>query len=537
MIKIYTKVLLIGLLWMIFSQNAYAQCEAGDLQTTTPDTLSLDETFDVMAINEVVPAQGGYGWLFDNTNTDGTGGLGGTFIFPGLTTSETLDSDLAGALSAIGFPLLEGTWVVRGAAYSDMDMAFETICSTTADSLVITFDNAIGNDMCFAGDLQTVDTVFVADGETFDLLVINEIIPAEGSYSWTFDNTNTDGTGSIGTLFNLFTPNTSSTFDNDLNGVLSSNILPVLEGTWIVRGEVFSDAQGINSCSITADSLVVIFGEASDECISGDLLTVGAVSLCGSETVDVEVANSNSPGAGGFGYLMQNSVTGGTGALDGDFVLFGVGEMLTVDAGLGGLLAQNQLNNFEGSWVLKAVSFNDIMNPLNSICSTSQDSLIITFSPELSLTLDNNGNTEIVSDLRGGVAPFTYSWSNGETTPNATDLSDGVLILSVTDAAGCFIDASIVLDNTSVEDIAGLESFTFGPNPTTGFATLDFKLDTEQNMIISIQSLDGRIIETITNQRTKGGVFDINMSDYNSGMYLLHISTNEGQYATRIMKQ
>ena len=139
--------------------------------------------------------------------------------------------------------------------------------------------------------------------------------------------------------------------------------------------------------------------------------------------------------------------------------------------------------------------------------------------------------------MDGGIPPFSYEWSNGETTANATDLSDGLLTLIVTDAVSCAIESAIDLQNTSVEDIPGLESFTLSPNPTDGFAQLDFKLKTEQDMIIGIRSIDGSITKTLINERTSGGLFNIDLSDYNSGIYLLHISTNEGQYATRIIKQ
>ena len=538
MVKIYTKLLMIGLALFAFAQQVYTQCDAGQLQTTAPDTVGLGETAFVMSINEVIPAfPGGYGWIFDNTNTDGTGGPGGLFIFPNTTPSESYNSDLGGVLSASGIPPLEGTWALRGAAFTDFDfmMPFASVCSVTADSILVTFDNALMN-MCAAGDLQTTGTVEVEDGETFDLLVTNEV--ATGPYGFTFDNTNTDGIGATGTTFTIFVPVPNSTFDNNINGVLSNNMLPILEGTWVVRGQAFSDPQGQVVCSTTADSLVVVFGAGSDVCISGDLLTNGAITLCGDEPTVLQAENFEPPSGGGFGYLIQNSVTGGTGSVGQDFILFNVTGMDALDAGLGGLLAANNFENFQGTWVFKAVSFDNATNPtLQSICSTSQDSLIVTFSPELSLSLENDGNTEIISDLDGGIPPFSYEWSNGETTANATDLSDGLLTLIVTDAVSCAIESAIDLQNTSVEDIPGLESFTLSPNPTDGFAQLDFKLKTEQDMIIGIRSIDGSITKTLINERTSGGLFNIDLSDYNSGIYLLHISTNEGQYATRIIKQ
>ncbi len=48
---------------------------------------------------------------------------------------------------------------------------------------------------------------------------------------------------------------------------------------------------------------------------------------------------------------------------------------------------------------------------------------------------DNTGNIDII--VTGGNAPYTYSWSNGETSSSLTGLYAGYYIVTVTDAHGC----------------------------------------------------------------------------------------------------
>lgn len=540
MIKIYIQIVLAGLLTFSVGTQALAQCEAGELQTITAVSVPFGASFDVMAINEVIPANGAYGWSFDNSNTDGGGALGGLFILPELTTSESFDNNLGGILSSNDFPLLTGTWVVKGVAMTDSADPFTTTCSVTIDSLIVTFED-IDAALCQAGDLQTTGMIQVADQETFDLMTINEVLPPEpGGYGWSLDNTYTDGTGGIDTFILLPGTATAIQADNDLGGLLSFFGLPPLEGTWIFRGVTFTDVNDpeASTCSITADSLIVVFGEIDQTCSEGQLLTIGTEVLCGNEQITVTATDFESPTGGGFAYLFQNSVTGGTGALGQDFPLVGVTGNDLIDLDLGGALSLNNFPPFEGTWVLKTLSYTDPNNVVGSACGISEDSLILVFSPELDVELVNAENIEIMSNITGGIPPYSYDWSDGQTTASAMDLEDGVLTLLVTDDAGCITESSIVLENTSVEDIDGLLSYQLGPNPTNGITQLDFRLESKQRMTISISAIDGSTPSTVlVNEFSSGGLFSLDLSEYSSGIYLLHISTEQGQYASRVVKQ
>ena len=69
--------------------------------------------------------------------------------------------------------------------------------------------------------------------------------------------------------------------------------------------------------------------------------------------------------------------------------------------------------------------------------------------PKLALEIDSVRNVKCCGDtsgaifisVTGGVAPYTYQWSNGATTQDITSLTLGVYTVKVTDAVGCEINS------------------------------------------------------------------------------------------------
>lgn len=81
------------------------------------------------------------------------------------------------------------------------------------------------------------------------------------------------------------------------------------------------------------------------------------------------------------------------------------------------------------------------------------------------------GGAFIDLTVDGATAPYTYAWSNGETTQDLNNLFPGYYNLSVTDALGCtFVEDSILISNCSTTDTVFLP-----PNATVTYCadTLD----------------------------------------------------------------
>lgn len=87
---------------------------------------------------------------------------------------------------------------------------------------------------------------------------------------------------------------------------------------------------------------------------------------------------------------------------------------------------------------------------------TLNDSAIISSPPELILSFTSNdvttnggSNGSINTSISGGITPYLFSWSNGATTQNLSNIPSGWYVLTVTDAHSCTIIDSLYIAEPS----------------------------------------------------------------------------------------
>ncbi len=614
------------------------------------------------------PTQGGYTWQFSD-GLGGTGGLAGGFTIVNSSPMETWDNDLNGILSSNGLDVLQGMWVIHGAIDPDITDPNDDPCSITADSLIVDFsdlsiasltdnadmsatvvaaggtmpygymwsdgqttetatglmngtivyvtvsdangceavDSLLMGSICDAGTMTTIGMIDVAcPNDTFDLAADSPSLPLNAGYGWYFDNS-LGGTGALDGLFVLtgidLPP--SSTYDNDLNGILSGNGLPPFAGTWIVKGAVYEDVNdAFNTiCSFTGDSLIVNFadsfisatavdngdltatatgtggtepytymwddGQTTETatglmdgqtisvtitdangceavatvtivefiCETGELVTTGDLLLCDDQ---IEVlqndGNHMAPATGGFGWVFDPSL-GGTGALDQQFILFGIADPADdlIDRDLGGLLSANGLPFFAGTWVIKGAVYSDTNDPFVTICMLTADSLTVTFSDSPTASATDNGDGTATASGTGGATPYTYVWSDGQTTETAVDLVTGTYTVTVTEANGCTGEASVDVMTIAVDNIASLEHVQVSPNPTSGFFRVDLALNTTEDVSLQVLDLVGRTVQSFAAAPVTDKVYEVNLENQAQGVYLIRLNIGDKVLMRRVV--
>ena len=120
------------------------------------------------------------------------------------------------------------------------------------------------------------------------------------------------------------------------------------------------------------------------------------------------------------------------------------------------------------------------------------------------------GNGYIDLDISGGVTPYTFSWSNGNTTSSPTNLDSGLYNLTILDSLGCALDTTIRVRHISELQVP---VFTNGTD-CDGFGGAAF-VDTSQIENYQIEWSTGETGTFITNLTT--GRYGVSILDTLSG--------------------
>lgn len=531
--------------------NFITECEAGTLLTTgVVQVMGPTETFTLEVEGEIVPntpTQGQFAWYFDNTNTNGSGGLGGAFWLNVGSGAEIMyNRDLNGILSGNGFPVMAGTWEVSSRVWNNAATTTTTDpCSMSTEFLTVLFDEAPIVTDCEAGTLTTTGTVMVDDANpTFTITSIDRVIPnspTQGGYTWFF-YPGVDGTGALGGAFSFgIIASESSTYDDDLNGVLSGNGFAPFGGTWHVKGQTSTDGTNVNTagdsvCDITVDSLTIVFPALDPgPCDAGQFVSTETQIVCpgGQAGVALVAGTDSIPLGGSLGWFFDNSVSGGTGGVPGGTLLTNASAPAAYNNDLNGILSGNGFAPLEGAFVLRSVMYTNPADPGGSICSISSDSILILFGDIVDLQIiDDSG------DLTAFVGPnfmdYTYLWSTGETTITITPPGPDSYSVTATDGLGCETVAELTLVSTNEADI--VNNLSVAPNPTSGLINVALDLPASKEVQLSVIDITGKEVMNLAPVTFSSRRFEVDLQGQAEGLYLLRFRIGDDVVTRRVIK-
>lgn len=139
--------------------------------------------------------------------------------------------------------------------------------------------------------------------------------------------------------------------------------------------------------------------------------------------------------------------------------------------------------------------------------------------------------------LQSGIGNVSYLWSTGATSPSITVSQYGEYWLRVTDAHTCVASDTVVIWwPTSAEVISGIDAkVKLFPNPVKD--ELNVWIESTKEEVYSLELINpiGLIVQRQLTTKSEKITDVIEMNNYNSGVYLLKISTSKGSAVFKII--
>lgn len=139
---------------------------------------------------------------------------------------------------------------------------------------------------------------------------------------------------------------------------------------------------------------------------------------------------------------------------------------------------------------------------------------------------DGSGTGAISLSVTNGTAPYTYSWTHGDTASSITNLSAGAYGVTITDANGCSISETYTVSTASTVTEIDF-SFSLVPNPSTSEVKIECN---SPKYNISIYDNLGKEMMSGNN------IINLDVTKWNNGLYIVHIQTDSGSYLHKLIK-
>ncbi|NJL75444.1 MAG: T9SS type A sorting domain-containing protein [Saprospiraceae bacterium] len=154
------------------------------------------------------------------------------------------------------------------------------------------------------------------------------------------------------------------------------------------------------------------------------------------------------------------------------------------------------------------------------------------------------GNGAIYATVSGGIPPYSYQWlkfqgNTSEILQNVEDLTNlsvGNYRLTIIDDNGCsVVSEEIVLQLVDAENVINERDVVLRPNPTSGTLSLEIPTTLVRIYDAALYDITGRLVKTIATHQFNNGGLQMDLSDYDGGVYFLKIQVADQILTKRVV--
>ena len=147
----------------------------------------------------------------------------------------------------------------------------------------------------------------------------------------------------------------------------------------------------------------------------------------------------------------------------------------------------------------------------------------------------DNGNGTATASATGGTSPYTYLWSDGQSTATASGLSSGSYDVTVTDANGCTDVTSVSVVVTGVDNIAALTQLDVFPTPADDVLHINLSLQQSDDVSFRIVNVAGVEVMNRNLGATLGDRIELNITELPAGVYTIYFTVGDEMTNRRLI--
>ncbi|MCH8902833.1 MAG: T9SS type A sorting domain-containing protein [Bacteroidetes bacterium] len=161
---------------------------------------------------------------------------------------------------------------------------------------------------------------------------------------------------------------------------------------------------------------------------------------------------------------------------------------------------------------------------ITDMATVTEPDVIQIFTSTTPATQGQSDGTATVDSVTGGTSPFTYLWSNSQTTQTATGLGVGSYTVVVTDSNGCVDSATVTITElTDIADISRIPIVTIYPNPVEDQLFLVVMGESGHEIELNLVNILGENVGTEKVKLTGSSPQMVDVSNLPGGIYFIRI--------------
>jgi len=483
-------------------------------------TIVLEKTYAYIGLSS--------GWMgyygaatinFDGVDYDYNTGLGGNFFYvdPGTYEYKVTPADEAMAIYSGTLTVTDtenAAIMISVAAGYNVEIYVSDSNQDAVEGATVTF-----NGMEVTTDASGL-AFFprVASGDYLYSVV-------KDGYTGVADQSLTVGTEVVTEVVTLLVPGYSITFN-------------VTDGTNPIAGAVVS----IDNKDVSTDALgVAVYSEMTDGTYNYTVTASGYEDVTSSiEVSGADITKDITMSL--LSYTISFTVTDGTNPIDGAVVSIGD---VDITANASGVAEFSNMINGTYNYTVSANGYEDNTGSVNvndADVSENVSLTLLTYTITFTVTDGTDpvegavvsiGDVDVATDA-SGVAAFS-DMINGtyDFTVVATDYYEYSSSVTVSDAN--LAESVALTSSVGVYNVL-MNGITVYPNPTSDIIYLSFSTSSLSNTIVTITNMMGQEMNIIkVNDSTEEISFDL--SDYSSGMYLIHVKQGENTSVFQVIRK